>query len=104
MIIKHRRVCGLLLALFIAAIAAPSASARPHEQLYAGAQADQRGNPAPKTVVQPAPYPFDWGDAAIGAGAALATIGVGGALVLGNRRRRPATLAPSQAPGLPPAA
>jgi hypothetical protein len=92
MILKHRRVCGLLLALFIAAIAAPSASALPHEQLYAGAQADQRGNPTPKTVVQPAPNRFDWGDAGIGAGAgfALTAIGLGGALIVSNRRHREA--------------
>ena len=91
---KQRLRRGLALATVIGAVAAPSASAMPHEQLYAGAQADQRGNRAPKTVVQPAPSRFDWGDAGIGAGATLALTAIaGGAVVIIRNRPRRETVA-----------
>ena len=93
MIVEHRRVCGPILALFIAALATPAASARPANEFLntqpAGAAA--REAPAQVRVVEEGSGDFDWGDAAIGAGAALATVGVGGALVLGTRRGRPTT-------------
>ncbi|HEY1274716.1 MAG TPA: hypothetical protein VGF25_07390 [Thermoleophilaceae bacterium] len=77
------RLGPLALALSIAAAAAPSASARPVEQ-FLGPQ------PAPEArVVQESPSSgFDWGDAGIGAAAALGMIGAGGALVLTTRRRQ----------------
>jgi hypothetical protein len=54
---------------------------------------------APQAVVriQPPPNGFDWGDAGIGAvgGLALAAIGVGGGLVLSQRRGRRGTTVPS---------
>jgi len=84
---KHRRITVLALALVIAALLAPSASAVTFEEFHSGAR-----DPAPPTqvrVVQAAPNPgFDWGDAGIGAGAAFALtmIGVGGLLLVTNRR------------------
>jgi hypothetical protein len=153
MILKHYRLSGLALALVIAALLAPSASARPIDEVSpstepaqapsaataqpevlpnadnqqpAGASpnavlnaAQQRWqvtvDPVPpsalphgvgyssydvgKRYAPPSDVPaapvtsnpgFDWGDAAIGAGAAFALtmIGLGGILVLSNRRHR----------------
>ncbi len=97
MALKHPRLTGLALVLAVAAIAVPSASALPFEQVHPGAQlggAQQRQVDRPPTqvrVVQTAPNPgFDWGDAGIGAGTAFALtmIGLGGALVVSNRRHR----------------
>jgi hypothetical protein len=93
---KHPRLTGLALVLAVAAIAAPSASALPFEQVHPGAQLSaQQGQgdraPTQVRVVQTAPNPgFDWGDAGIGAGTAFALtmIGLGGALVISNRRHR----------------
>jgi hypothetical protein len=98
MIRKHRLLTGLILALVAVAVAAPSASALPAERFvgpgHAQASRDAGSAPARVRVVEvPASSGFDWADAGIGAGVALATIGLGGALVLGTRRRhgRPAT-------------
>jgi hypothetical protein len=98
MIRKHRRLTGLILALVVAAVAAPSASALPAERFLgpepAQTSRDVGAAPTHVRVVEAADGAgFDWGDAGIGAGVALATIGLGGAVVLGTRRRhgRPAT-------------
>jgi hypothetical protein len=95
MILKHRRICGTVIALVVAAAAAaPSASARVGEE-FLGPQPAHPGGGAPaatkvRVVEVPAGTGFDWGDAGIGAGAALATIGLGGGLLLSNRRHREA--------------
>ena len=97
MIRKQRRLTALALALVIAAVAAPSASAIPAERFLgpAPAQVTDDGGAAPaqvRVVEGSDSSGFDWGDAGIGAGVAFAAIVVGGAVVLGARRRHgPAT-------------
>jgi len=99
MIRKHRRLTALVLVFVIAAVVAPLASASPGEQFLGPAPAhasqDAGGGSAQVRVVEgSAGSGFDWGDAGIGAGVALAAIGVGGAVVLTARRRHgPATTA-----------
>ena len=90
--ILHRRLRGTALALFVAAVAASPASARPID-------APVHGQPAPTTagvdraeahvrvVEVPAGEGFDLAGAGIGAAAMLAATGLGGALVLSIRRR-----------------
>jgi hypothetical protein len=123
MIRKHYRLTGLALALVIAALLAPAASARPIDQVSPQTlPAQQRqqvdplpalphgvgyssydvGKPAtPPSGVQVAPVAsgpgFNWRDAGIGAAAgfALTMIGLGGVLVLNNRRHRAEQPAPS---------
>jgi hypothetical protein len=123
MIRKHYRLTGLALALVIAALLAPAASARPMDQVSPEtqpAQQRQQVDPPPalphgvdysaydvgKPSTPPAEVPvapvasnpgFDWDDAGIGAGAgfALTMIGVGGLLVLSNRRDRAEQSAPT---------
>ena len=91
----RQRLCSLALAVSIAATAAPPTWARPVDQFLGSSAARpsrDAGPPAQQIrVVRVSPTSdFDWGDAEIGAGAALAlaTIGVGSALALGNRRRQ----------------
>jgi len=97
MIRKQRRLTALALALVIAAVAAPSASAIPAERFLgpAPAQVSHDGGAARaqvRVVEDSAGSGFDWADAGIGAAVALAAIGVGGAVVLSARRRHgPAT-------------
>jgi hypothetical protein len=101
--------------LSLAAAGAPTATAartgtnpattakQPHATVYS--RPDKEMIPvatpgsAPQAVVriQTPPSGFDWGDAGIGAvgGLALATIGVGGALVVSQRRGRRGTTVPS---------
>ena len=116
MIRKHYRLTGLALALVIAALLAPAASARqqgstsstlPHGVQYSSMQVDKPSTlphgvdysaydvgkpPTPPSDVQVVPVAsgpgFDWGDAGIGAGAAFALtmIGLGGLLLVSNRR------------------
>jgi hypothetical protein len=99
MIRKHRHLIALALALVVVAVAAPSVSASPAEQFLGSTAAqpsrDAGAAPAPVRVVDGSTGSgFDWGDAGIGAGVALAAIGVGGAVVLTARRRHgPATTA-----------
>ena len=76
-----------------AAVAAPSAGARP---------ADLQPPPAPAAIHATAPAPhaatrivevrsggFDWGDAGLGAAAMLSVLGVGAGAVVVTRRSRP---------------
>jgi hypothetical protein len=124
MIRKHYRITGLALALVIAALLAPAASAGqqgstsstlPHGVQYSSMQVDKPSTlphgvdysaydvgkpPTPSAEVPVAPVAsnagFDWGDAGIGAAAgfALTMIGLGGLLVLGNRGHRAEQPAP----------
>ncbi len=100
---KHHRFIALALVLIVAAILAPSASARPIDQVgpasLPASSSTEASTPASQVEVVRAPSSgFDWGDAGIGAGAvfALTMIGIGGALVVSNRHHRedpPATRA-----------
>jgi hypothetical protein len=94
----HRIGTGIVLALALGTCAAP-ASARPFDlnangsNVPAGAASMQTtSQPTPPTIVHvTAPNGgFDWGDAGIGAagGIALSMVGVGGALVVSQRRTR----------------
>ena len=83
-----RPMRGLALAAVITALAAPTASAIPVEQLMP----DARGNPelraTPVRVVEVgADRGFDWGDAVIGGAGVLAlmAIGAGAAIATGHR-------------------
>jgi hypothetical protein len=97
---RHRRRCALALPLVSAAVVAPSAPAMDADS-FLNSQPAQASHgvstaPRPTRVVQgPSAEGFDWADAGIGAAAALATLGLGGAVVLSTRRRhsRPATTA-----------
>jgi hypothetical protein len=94
MTLKSRRVAILSLVLVIGAIAgsAPSASALqfPTARQIAMHQGTLHAAPASPSQPQAASNPgFDWGDAVIGAGAAIAiTATVLGAIVVGSRRHR----------------
>ena len=119
---QHRPLITLALALIAVAVLAPAASARPtddpalparvassqpsptastlpHGAAYSSTQVNTPSTPGQVRVTPVASNPgFDWGDAGIGAGAAFALtmIGLGGVLVLNNRRHReerPATTA-----------
>jgi hypothetical protein len=81
----HRCTSVAAVALVTAALSASAASARPID----AAGPDAATRPASAHVDAGSESAFDWGDAGIGAGAALATtmIGLGGALVAGARRR-----------------
>jgi hypothetical protein len=101
LLVKHYRIAIATVAFIVAAAFATSAYARPISS--AGPYGDT-SVPAGPVTATPAPSHvrvvstssdsgFDWGDAGIGAGAALAlsTMGVGGAvLVAGSRRRKAA--------------
>ena len=113
------RIAYLAVALITAVVATPAASAKvevphgaeyspsavtaepdvPHGAAYSPSAVTPEQAPAAGVrVVRVGSNPgFDWGDAAIGAGAAVAlmTIAVGGAMLFGTRRRRdqqPATV------------
>jgi hypothetical protein len=92
MVRSTRRSCGagLAIALTVGALAAPTALAQPtdnHGPDVGSATAVQA------QVEQPSSggNGFDWGDAAIGAGAVLgvAFAGLGGTLAVTRRRQRP---------------
>jgi hypothetical protein len=86
----------LVLALVVAAITAPAAMARPIDAVglpYTQGDTPASVSPSVSSSQSGSDNPgsgFDWGDAGIGAAAAFAitTIGVGGALLLSNRRQR----------------
>jgi hypothetical protein len=86
MILKQR-LAGLVLALFIAAGAAPSALAGPVDPpLPSSGAVDRPAEPVRRVAEVPAGVGFDWGDAGIGAGTMLLAAALGGALVLSTRR------------------
>jgi hypothetical protein len=87
----NRVVRSLALAATVSALAAPTASALPGEQIGAGASSDPPTTPV-RVVTVDTGSGFDWGDAGIGAGAglAMALIGVGSALAVGRRPRKSA--------------
>jgi hypothetical protein len=110
---NHRMTTAAVILSLAAAAGAPAASARPADIFPPTHQSPASvysrpdktmipvttpGN-APQAIVriQTPPKGFDWGDASIGAagGLALAAIGVGGGLVLSQRRGRRGTTVPS---------
>jgi hypothetical protein len=115
MILKQHPVSFVALILVVAALFAAPASAEPVDKVAPvsppaaspspaptpfGTEQAATGGPADVRVVRvPAPTAsgFDWGDAGIGAGAALAVtmIGLGGALALSTRRHRAEQPAPT---------
>ena len=94
MTLRKHPLSFLLVALVVAAIAAPIASARPIDEVGYNPQPTGRSDtPSTVRVVQASSDDgFSWGDAGIGAGAAFALtmIGLGTVLVVGSRRHRQA--------------
>ena len=89
----------LALAAVMSALAAPSASAQPVEEVLPQARGESDVQAIPVRVVEVrADRGFDWGDAGIGATGvlALAAIGVGAALASGHRPRLGHTPQPSR--------
>jgi hypothetical protein len=83
-----RAARGFALAAVISALAAPTASALPAEELMPDARGDSTDRAVPVRVVQVgADQGFDWGDAGIGATGLLAlmAIGAGAAVATGHR-------------------
>jgi hypothetical protein len=87
-------LCGFVLAVAIAATVVPSASAITGEQFIPSTgQKPKQGPPVEPhsststAITVSGDNGFDWGDAGVGAGGALALgmVAVGGALVLRNR-------------------
>jgi hypothetical protein len=76
-----------------AAVAAPSAGARPADlQPPPAVAATHATAPAPHTatrIVEVRSSGFDWGDAGLGAAAMLSVLGVGAGAVVVTRRSRP---------------
>lgn len=102
----HRAATTALLVLSLAATGAPTASARPvgaaHHPAAVYSRQDKSllpPNDPPQAVVRISSPGggFDWGDAGIGAagGFALSMIGIGGALVVSQRRTRHSDTAPT---------
>ena len=86
---KHRWTRLLALSLTVVALALPSvAAAATAEQILGSATAPVETSSVSAPTVSSGDSGFSWGDAALGAGAALAvvTIGVGGALMLRSVR------------------
>jgi hypothetical protein len=80
---KHTKATATLLAL--AALTAPSASARPAEDFLPNSVNAGGDEPAATS----SPGGFDWGDAGIGAAAAtLSLLGAGTGIALAGRRSR----------------
>lgn len=84
---------GLALATVAGALAAPTASAAPIEQMLPNSvrEAERTDQPAPVRVVRvSADNGFDWGDAGIGATGVLALVAIAsGALIVTRRRPAP---------------
>jgi hypothetical protein len=81
---------GLALATIAGALAAPTASAAPVEQMlpHTVRDADRTDQPAPVRVVHvSADKGFDWGDAGIGATGVLALVAIASGAVIATRRR-----------------
>jgi hypothetical protein len=102
----HRTATTALLVLSLAATGVPTASARPGSATHHPGAVYSRqdksvlppNDPPPAVVRISSPGGgFDWGDAGIGAagGFALSIIGIGGALVVSQRRTRPSDTAPT---------
>ena len=88
----NRRLSGPALAVFVAAVAASPALARPidpplHAQPAHPTERRRSGRTRVRVVEVPAGEGFDLAGAGIGAGAMLMVTGLGGALVLSIRRR-----------------
>jgi hypothetical protein len=105
---QHRITSSLAVTVALTlAAGAPAALANPTKQLYGPAgrpnqekQINTGGSvSAPPTIVRISPRGggFDWGDAGIGAagGFALSMIGIGGALVVSQRRTHHSDTAPT---------
>ena len=94
MIWRRRRILRWLTPLFAtAAIAAPSAQARPAEGVVTATGAADRAASVGPVEAVPAPSPFSWGDAGIGAAVAAGALAAAGAgLGMARHYRR---LAPS---------
>jgi hypothetical protein len=97
MILTHHRIAVPVLALVIAALLASAASAQPIDAFGPTSQPTQTYRHV-ATLPRPREVPvvnvnadssFDWGDAGIGAGAAIAVtmVGLGGVLLVSARRR-----------------
>jgi hypothetical protein len=83
-----RSVRGVALAAVISALAAPTASAIPVEQLMPDSRSESQVHAVPVRVIEGGTgRGFDWGDAGIGATGALAlmAIGAGAAIATGHR-------------------
>ena len=87
--IPSRRLSGTALAVFVAAVAASPALARPIDPPLPAHTADgvDRAETRVRVVEVPAGEGFDLAGAGIGAAAMLTVTGLGGALVLSIRRR-----------------
>ena len=88
--IFNRRISGPVLAVFVAAVAASPALARPIDAPLQAQPAHATGGAGQaevRVVEVPAGEGFDLAGAGIGAGAMLLVTGLGGALVLSVRRR-----------------
>jgi hypothetical protein len=97
-----KRPCfaALALALVVAAIAAPAALARTEAPSFGNTGSANTPGTAPsvvRVVDVPTDSGFDWSDAAIGAGAALAVgmISLGGAMATASHRRHRPGATPS---------
>lgn len=68
-------------ALAVAALAAPTADARPYEEFFGStsARSEQQAEAPAPTVTRTVEEGFDWGSAAIGAGGAAAVLLLAGA-------------------------
>jgi hypothetical protein len=81
---------GLALATIAGALAAPTASAAPIEQMlpHSVRDAEQTAQPAPVRVVHvSADNGFDWADAGIGATGVLALMVIASGALIATRRR-----------------
>jgi hypothetical protein len=86
---KNRMRRGLALATTVSALAAPTASAAPIEQLLpSSANQDPGAQPAPVRIVERSvDSGFDWGDAGIGATGVLALVAIASGAFVATRRR-----------------
>jgi len=88
----RKALLALAVVLVAAAITAPAASARTDQSYFSGGSLSKQGPPptAVRVVEVPSDSGFQWGDAAIGAGAALAValVGLGATLAMISLRSR----------------